>query len=872
MTHPPQATTGRSRRASSGITQLDDLLDDFRLGDNVVWQVASLEDYRHFASAFYRQAVRDQRNFIYLRFGPHAPILKSGPGMVIESFDPRDGFDVFSAQVNRIITHWGKEAFYVFDDLSCLVDWWATDELLASFFQATCPYLYELDTVAYFALDREQHADEAVARIRDTTQVLLDSFRIEEAVHVRPLKVWQRHSPHMFLPHRVERDAWIPVPESAVPHTSLIHETIAPWETVYAELREAIEAREDHPADPRIIDLRNRLTAMLLGPDSKIRRLADQYLSLESLMHIRERVIGSGRIGGKAAGMLLARAIVRHECREISSAFPILDEDAFHIGSDVFYTFLVDNQLFRDRLSATRSGSVSHAEFAELENRFLAGNFEPARVQACADLLDELHESPFIVRSSSLLEDGFGNAFAGKYRSEFCVNRGSKAERLDAFLRAIKLVYASTLNPDALSYRRNRDMLANDEQMAILVQRVAGAAHGRYFFPALAGVAFSRNLYAWTERIDSRAGMIRLVFGLGTRAVNRVSRDYPRMIAVSHPELRPEIGDEIAAYSQRHVDVLDLERDRFTTVRMPEVLKQGIYRGLHRFVSVLQDGYLTEPIGSRVPSSADVVLTFNRLLRETQFVDVIGRMLTALETVYAHPVDTEFTAEVKTDGTIEINLLQCRPMWLPGAKERVHLPTSLTTEQICFRANRFINGGVADPIRFVVYIDPRQYGKMTDEQTRSMLPRVVGQINQVMREQGQRLMAMGPGRWGSSNPDLGIGVGYADIDQVAVLIEIAHEADGHVPEVSYGTHFFQDLVEAEIIYMPIYPSQSEAAFNDTFFSQAPNCLSEVIPELAAYEPFVKLIEVPAAALGRSIHLVADPETRQAVCYLEHEGD
>lgn len=852
---------------SSGIPQLDEILHGLRLGDNVVWQIESLDHYRNFARAFQRQAARDQRPFIYIRFGPHQPILKSAPGMVIESFDPRDGFDVFSAQVNRIITNWGERACYVFDNLSCLVDWWATDELLANFFQATCPYLFELDTVAYFALDRDQHADDAVARIRDTTQVLLDTFTIDQTVHVRPLKVWQRHSPHMFLPYRLEGETWIPIPASSAPRSSLVHATTAPWDTVYTALRDAVEAGGDGPDIEQRRAWQRRLADMLLGHDPQIERLTDRFLSLEALLHIRQRVIGSGRIGGKAAGMILARAIVRHQCRTIASAFPFLDEDSFYVGSDVFYTFLVHNNLFRSRLSATRNGYVTHEEFEQLEERFLAGEFDPARIAEFQNLLDELGDAPYIVRSSSLLEDGFGNAFAGKYRSDFCVNRGSPEERLDEFMRAVKRVYASTLNPDALSYRRNRGMLESDEQMAVLVQRVAGEQHGRYFFPALAGVAFSRNLYAWTDRIDPEAGIIRLVFGLGTRAVNRVSRDYPRMIAVSHPELRPEIGREVTTYSQRHVDVLDLDSGTFTTVRMKKILEAGPYRGLHRLVSIVRDGDLAEPIGSRVPPGADVVLTFNRLIRDTDFVAVLGQMLRALEEVYEHPVDTEFTAAVSPDGRVEINVLQCRPLWLPGAKARVEWPEDLTPDSVCFRSDRFINGGVSQPIRYVVYVDPRAYGQLADDQTRKTLPRVIGQINHAMRERNERLMMMGPGRWGSSNPDLGIGVGYADIDQVAVLIEVAHEEDGHVPEVSYGTHFFQDLVEAEIIYMPVYPSQSGSDFNETFFRESANQLTQYCPSLSAYASIVKLIDVSSDHDGRHIQLVADPESRRAVCYV-----
>lgn len=862
---------------NSGLPPLDDLIDHFRLGDNVVWQVESLVDYDRIARAFEAQAMADQRTLIYVRFGTHAPVLSlsnaapdsggQGGRRVVEEVDPRAGFDVFSGQVNRIITRWGRAVYYVFDNLSSLVDLWATDELLANFFQATCPYLFELDTVAYFALLRDCHADQAVARIRDTTQVLLDTFHYQEALHVRPLKVWRRHSAHMFLPHRVEPDAWIPVSEATGPATTLAHVTRAPWNIVYAELKILNVLDAGMAEQARINGLQQELTRMLLGNDPIILRLAEKYLSLAALMHIRQRVVGSGRIGGKAAGMLLARAIARRDGGAGTDAFPVGDADSFHIGSDVFYTFLVHNNLFRERLAITRAGKLSHEAFADLEQRFVDGEFDQAHQAQFEALLKEIGESPIIVRSSSLLEDGFGNAFAGKYRSEFCVNCGPLAKRMDAFMRAVKLVYASTLNPDALSYRRNRNMLARDEQMAILVQRVAGQPHGRYFFPTLAGVAFSHNLYAWTDRIDPEAGMIRLVFGLGTRAVNRVSRDYPRMIAVSHPQLRPEIGKEVSVYSQRYVDVLDLDQVVFRTLRVDEVLREQRLPALHWLVSTQRDGYLADPVGIRVNPDEAVVLTFNRLLKNTSFVDLIGRMLHALEQAYGQAVDTEFAAELTPQGELTINILQCRPMWLPGATDHVEIPNDIPPSQVLFRGQRFLNGGVIEPVRYILYVDPRRYATLQHDEVRKSLAGVVGRINRDRRIGKGRIMMIGPGRWGSSNPDLGIGVGYADIDQVAVLIEVADEADGHVPEVSYGTHFFQDLVEAEIIYMPVYPADPKVAFNRNFFEAAPNVLADLFPGLAGYGEIIHLIDVAKTDTTTRVQLVADPASRQAVCYL-----
>ena len=129
-------------------------------------------------------------------------------------------------------------------------------------------------------------------------------------------------------------------------------------------------------------------------------------------------------------------------------------------------------------------------------------------------------------------------------------------------------------------------------------------------------------------------------------------------------------------------------------------------------------------------------------------------------------------------------------------------------------------------------------------------------------------MAMGPGRWGSNNIELGVNVSYADIDDTAVLVEIARKEAGHEPEVSYGTHFFQDLVESDILYLPVYPDDATADFNTGFFARSPNILKALLPELSDFEEVVHVIDVPVATGGASAKVIANPQTRSATCFLD----
>lgn len=869
-----------SRVIHSGVPALDSVLQGIRLGDNVVWQINELEDYISFAKPFAEQAIRDQRSLFYFRFASHPPILDPQPGLEIIEVDPSPGFDYFSGKLHRIIEQNGLFSFYVFDNLSALVTEWATDELLANFFQVTCPFLFELDTVAYFALKLGHHDDAAVMRIRDTTQIMINLYRVNNRRYFHPLKVWERYSTQMFLPHVIEGEEITPIFQSgeaaqitAVARKNPLRagaDSIAPWDSVYRKLVQHFEDDEGQvETRPEFISLKHELTRMIIGNQPEIFQLASVYFSAEDLIRIRSRIIGSGQVGGKAAGMLLARSILEKSRGEVDFRKVLENHDSFYIGSDVFFTFLVNNNLFRLRLQLTTGKDITSEEFEEVEERFLEGTFPRDIMDQFHNMLDYFGQAPIIVRSSSLLEDSFGNAFAGKYRSEFCSNQGSLEDRLEAFLNAVKLVYASALNPDALSYRRKRGLEERDEQMALLVQRVSGTPYNEYFFPALAGVAFSQNLYVWTDRIDSKQGLIRLVFGLGTRAVDRVGSDYPRMISVSHPELRPEVGEKVVKYSQREIDLLNLEKNCMETRYFLDVVKDGDYPNLHLMVSAFSEGYLQDP-GSRflLPPPEDYVLTFNNLIKQTSLVKTLGSILETLESAYGRPVDTEFTASVDEDNQVWINLLQCRPLSIQGAEGRVvHIPEKIDPKRVLFRSSRIVNGGILFGMRYIVYIDPEEYCAIRDMKIKQSIGRLVGKINAHSDIKSGRYLMMGPGRWGSSNIDLGVNVRYLEINNTAVLVEIAREEAGHVPEVSYGTHFFQDLVEDQIIYLPVYPDDASSEFNFDFFAKAPNIFLQLLPDAGGYQNIIRVIDVKSFTNGQRLEVVADPQSQKAICYL-----
>ena len=408
---------------------------------------------------------------------------------------------------------------------------------------------------------------------------------------------------------------------------------------------------------------------MVLSRDEAMLRLVHRYLGLADILEIRDRMVGIGLIGGKALGMLLARAILKHEHPRLHGLLET--HDSFYIGSDVFYTFLIRNGIWWIR-QKQRDPDTFLEGLEEAQARILQGRFPDYTMDQFQAMLDYFGESPYIVRSSSLLEDTYGNAFAGKYDSVFCVNQGTREQRLQALLDTVRQVYASAMSEKALRYRVDRGLLDRDEQMALLVMRVSGSQYGDKFFPQIAGVGFSFNPYVWHKDIDPHAGVVRLVFGLGTRAVDRADDDYTRLVALNAPTRRPESNfDEVCEYSQHRVDYLDLAANRLASGHFLDLVQAGAGTAL--------DLVATPQHAARAgPATPHYALTFDGLLSDTPFVHDMREILKTLEDAYQNPVDIEFTANFRSDGSYQIHLLQCRPLQVQGA-ERVCLPEVQST-------------------------------------------------------------------------------------------------------------------------------------------------------------------------------------------------
>ena len=841
-------------RIKSGIPGMDQALDNIRLGDNVVWNVTNLNEFSYFVGPYVKQAKEDNRNLIYIRFSNDPPLIEMSEedfrlleieennpdtefcmierdGIKIYKVNPYNQFETFTLEVHRIIEKEGFDAFYVFDCLSDLQAVWSTDLMMGNFFKVTCPFLFQLDTVAYFPIIRGRHSYDAIAKIRETTQLFLNVYsNSPEEVYVSPLKVWNRYSQTMFLGHKfnpvtgsvkVLQDG-----QEVSRYYKLINDsdkyqngqTLDSWE------RYMLQVKREYEEGVNIDDECDKICELMMTKDEKMLSKIKEYFTYEDYLTIYNRRVGSALVGGKTCGMLLARKIIEKERPEIYRNFE--PDDSFYIGSDLFYTYIVMNGLWDLRVKQrTKEGYYKYGK--ELEEALKNGTFSDQTKKEFIRILDYFGQNPIIVRSSSFLEDGFGNAFAGKYESVFCVNRGSLEERLAAFEEAVKTVYSSTMNISALEYRKLNDLDDTDEQMALLVQRVSGSYYGDYLFPTAAGVGFSYSPYSPLPDMDNTKGMLRLVMGLGTKAVDRTKKDYPRIINLDKPEvtLTKDIKDK-HRYSQHYLDVIDLKNISLHDIPVNDGL--SVIPRYAKRILVEHDREAERMFRDRGQRREIVFVNCEGMVKNNEFIEEMKEILNTLETAYDYPVDIEYTVNVGEDNSFNVNLLQCRPLQVSINNEAIEMPED---GNVFFHIKESSMGmSRKNKVDTICYVDPHKYYEYPYAQ-KSSISRVINDVNAYCRDNDKTAILIVPGRIGTSSPELGIPVVFADISHFSAILEESYSDVGYMPELSFGSHMFQDLVEAEIYYGALFENEKRIEFNRDMIFDYPNILKDINPNL-----------------------------------------
>jgi pyruvate,water dikinase len=621
-------------------------------------------------------------------------------------------------------------------------------------------------------------------------------------------------------------------------------------------------------SQPTLDGIRVSLIRRFLSDQLDFISVAKRHLDTEDFLELIDSVILSesshGRVGGKSAGLFLARRIIERQAAGDPSFPSVRVPRSWYLASEGLVAFIEHNDLDEVLQQKYREIAQVRQEYPNIIHLFKNSRFPPDVVKAASVLMDEVGDSPLIVRSSSLLEDRLGSAFSGKYKSLFLANQGDKNHRMHAFLDAIAEIYASVFGPDPIAYRRERGLIDFHEEMAILVQEVVGARAGRYFLPAVAGVAFSSNEFRWSSRIQRSDGLLRLVPGLGTRAVDRISDDYPILVVPGQPGLRVNTTiDEVIRYSPRKIDVINLEENRLECLDIAQLLAEvgADYPAFELVFSLVKDDTLRKPVALMVdPARDELVADFGGLVSSTPFVARVNRMLKLLESSLGTPVDLEFAF----DGN-DFYLLQCRPQSFGADDAPAPIPKDIPDDDTLFRAGRYVSNGWLPDITHIVYVDPESYGRLRDRAELLAVGKAVGQLNKMLPK--RQFILMGPGRWGSRGDiKLGVNVSYSDINNTAMLVEIARTIGNYVPDLSFGTHFFQDLVESSIRYLPLYPDE-DSFLNQTLLHRSVNLFAAMLPEYEHLSDVVRVIDLTQSNDGRILRVLMNSELDEAIAYL-----
>ncbi len=611
------------------------------------------------------------------------------------------------------------------------------------------------------------------------------------------------------------------------------------------------------------------LTRRFITGNPKVIAKIHNHIHVEAFIKLLDTFISSprsiGRIGGKGSGFFLANQILESHKNKFPEFINISIPKTWYISSDEFEYLLDDNGF--DELNEHKYLDITsiRTSYQGIIQKLKNSRLSPYIMNELGKIVDTCYDCPLIIRSSSLLEDQIDTSFSGKYKSLFITNTGTRAERIKQLTQGILEVYASIFNPDSIMYRIKNHLLDCNEHMGIMIQEVVGTKVGPYYFPLFAGVAFSNNELRWSPRIKREDGLLRMVMGLGTRAVDRVGDDYPLLLSPGLPNLRVNQSTyELLKYSPQYIDLIDLNKNQFVTLPIKELIKEHSEQipNLKLMASVLKDDIIMDlnPFTTDFKND-NIIITFNGLIKNTSFVKQVKSILGLLQEELGYPVDIEFAS----DGT-HFYLLQCRPQSRNYDNSPVAIPTNIPFQSTIFTANKYVSSGKVTGIKTVIYVDPQVYSKLSQEDILNVR-NAIHDLNRTLPRRS--FILMGPGRFGSRDIKLGVPVAYSDINNTAMLIEVAGRKSIYEPELSFGTHFFQDLVEENIKYLPLYPDDNDTIFKQAFFSGTKNALPNILPIYSYLSEVLKVITIGETFANKELVVLMNGDLQKAIAYLEH---
>ncbi|PLX69360.1 MAG: hypothetical protein C0603_00080 [Denitrovibrio sp.] len=834
------------------------LAGGLRYGDRVVFQTEEALGYKIISESIFNDLSMHREKLHHINFydGSNRLTIESDI-LKKHTVDPYLGFDRFVEDCCAYIDTLSNEDIVFIDCLTSLMSFWGSDWLAGYAYKMITERMEVRGVTSFMGMIKKCHRQFTVKKVADAATVTVRVIKDNIGRHcLLPRKAEGRLSNVMYKPYILDIEKGVRPVADSVEAMELTSPPDKRSDMQYYNcLDRLFLGVEDEVLDEEAAV--KKLCKNMMGQDPRISELASKYFTLNELKLIRKRTIGSGYIGGKAAGMLIARKIVKNYHPELYEKHSEPD-DSFFLGSDVFYSFMIYNELWDDYKSFLESADTVKAR--RLHRLILNAKMPTEVIERMEDIIDYFGRYPIIARSSSLLEDSFESSFAGKYESRFCILTGDDDSMTRQLSDIFKSIYASMFGQEAVKYRKFYEIKGRSDIMSIIIQRVSGIYNGDYYFPHLAGVGHSYNSYIWDRKIDPEAGLVRLVSGLGTRAVDSKTGDYARMIALNRPHDYPMPGIENRRiYTQRYMDVVDTYANKVREVK-PADVHNDTSESIMKFIAA-RDHEIEKQVRSSLKTDIKAwYVSHDYVIEKTDVLKTLGEVMKTLEKAYDHPVEIEFTVNFKDDKKYRINILQCRPVQVQKIGDKVVKGVSSSEYEVFMAEGTFLGGSNSLTVDTVVYVDWEEYMTLTPERKR-YCSEIIGILNERVKDRGHNCMLMGYGRWGSSVTALGVPVEFNQIDGMKAIVEIGHIAKGMVPELSYGTHFFHEVVESKIVYVSVLDNAERFNLSNTI-TKRHNMIRKAIEEPDGFEKVIKYYRFPK----RPLRLVTDISSNEVAIY------
>ncbi len=585
-----------------------------------------------------------------------------------------------------------------------------------------------------------------------------------------------------------------------------------------AQLIERLPAAERKAYEPRLMGAKVVLIRRIISDQLPYINIAKNVFSINDLIEINRRIIGKGCIGGKAAGLILANRILR-DSPDAEIRNSVHEAETYYIGDEEFFSFLSINNLldWADQIYCDHDQIISN--YAAIQNLFSTANFSKDILENFDRVIQDINGQPFIVRSSSMLEDGFDHAFSSLYSSIIVPNQGTHENGVLELCDAVRKIYASIFNPSAILYRARNGLLDYPERMAIIIQVLTGKRNGNYFFPDISGIGSSSSPFTWDSKEAVKKpdeGYVRMSMGLGTRVTRRTGDDFSQFILMNNPEKNRSIfSEDVSRHTQTEIDVINMKTNRVETMDIQDVITEDnpVFSWV---VQTDQNGTL-----SFVPRGADfdqIYYNFGELIRKTSFTHLLNDMMQRLARNYKCPVLVEFAAQIdlsipgSPSFSIEIN--RCRATHFSEDMRKSYSFPTISSEKVFLTSRLYIQSGFLKNIGYIIYIDPEEFHHLRKSDHPALVKEIY-KLNKALAD--ERFIFVSSFRWGTEdNSPMGISVQYDDISNAAALVEISGTRNGSISDPIAGTQFFHELIEANI-YSIIAPVNDAGCFIDWNF-------------------------------------------------------